>query len=77
MRAAEDVQFGVLIPRFMASANRVDVTMSWRPNVICVGAWILASWPSASCAMTASDSRMKASMGCLGRLRTKSLSDWT
>src|SRR5208282_5443098 len=54
--------------------QRVGVTASWRPKVIWVGAAILPSWPSASCAMTAFDWRMKASSGCCGRLRTKAAS---
>jgi len=54
----EDVELRILdaVLQRGASAKRVEVTMSWRPKVICVGARILPSWASASWAITASDS---------------------
>src|SRR5262249_31990389 len=61
-----------LMPFFSRSANRVEVTLSWRPKVICVGARTLPSCASASCSMTALDAWMNASSGCLGRPRTNS-----
>jgi len=47
----------------------------WRPNVIWVGALILPSCASASCPITASDCRRKASTGCRGLWRTNPASE--
>ena len=56
-----------LIPFVSVSAKRSEVTRSWRPKLIWVGAVIWASWATASWAITAFDWRMKASRGCFGR----------
>ena len=56
-------------------ANRVEVHLSCRPNVICVGAWMRPSTPVASCESTAPDWRRNASTGGIGLLRTKSASE--
>src|SRR5260370_16855867 len=60
---------------FIPSAKRVEVTWSCRPKVICVGAVILPSCASASCAITALDYSRNAATDCAGRLRTKPASD--
>lgn len=57
---------------FILSAKRVEHTMSYSPNVIRVGAFILPSWDSQSCAKTASLYLRNASTGCAGLLLTKS-----
>ena len=67
----EHNKFTPLIPFVNVSAKRGPHTWSWRPRVICVGALIRASWARASWAITAFNSRIKASSGCVGRLRTK------
>src|SRR4030095_9963162 len=53
----------LLMPLRSGSAKRGEVTASWRPNVTCVGARMLPSRASASCAITAADWRMNASTG--------------
>src|SRR6185437_8865168 len=60
---------------FSGSAKRSDVTMSFAPNVICVGAVILPSCELASCVNTAFDCWIKLSTDCAGRLRTNAASD--
>jgi DHA2 family methylenomycin A resistance protein-like MFS transporter len=57
------------------TANRVEVTTSFSPKVIWVGASIRPSTPEASCVSTASDWRRNASTGGIGRLRTNSASE--